>query len=68
MADLAAQSRVSKDTIRRFEGGDGVLPRTIDSLKAALTRAGVEFIASGKPTEDLELHLPDGTIVRRSRG
>jgi len=68
MAELAAQSRVSKDTIRRFEGGDSVLPRTIDSLKAALTRAGVEFIVSGKPTKDLELHLPDGTIVRRSRG
>jgi transcriptional regulator with XRE-family HTH domain len=68
MAELAARSKVSKDTIRRFENGEGVLPRTVDSLKVALERAGVEFLVGEQRPKELELHLPDGMIVRKKRG
>lgn len=67
MADLAAHSKVSKDAIRRFEGGEAVMPRTVDSLRTAMERAGVEFVVTGSRAPGMELHLPDGMIVRRRR-
>ena len=68
MQELARRSKVSKDTIRRFESGEAVLPRTVDSLRVAMEGAGVEFLAAGTPTAGIELHLPDGMIVRKRRG
>lgn len=42
--ELAELSKVSTDTIVRFERGELVRPRTIDALRAALETAGIEFI------------------------
>lgn len=65
MADLAEHSKVSKDAIRRFEGGGAVMPRTVDSLRTAMERAGVEFLTMAQRVAGMELHLPDGMVVRR---
>ena len=43
--ELADLSKVSTDTIVRFERGEELRPRTVEALKAALETAGVEFIA-----------------------
>jgi transcriptional regulator with XRE-family HTH domain len=43
--ELAEASKVSADTIVRFEKGEALRPRTIDALRAALEAAGVEFVA-----------------------
>ncbi len=42
--ELADASKVSADTIVRFERGDELRPRTVDAIRAALEAAGVEFI------------------------
>ena len=50
--DLASISGVGVSTIKRFELSDGVPSgniKTIDSLKKALEKAGIEFI--GTPDE-----------------
>lgn len=47
--DLASISGVGISTIKRFELSDGVPSgniKTIDSLKRALEKAGIEFIGS----------------------
>jgi transcriptional regulator with XRE-family HTH domain len=47
--DLASISGVGISTIKRFELSDGVPSgniKTIDSLKKALEKAGIEFIGS----------------------
>ena len=47
--DLASISGVGVSTIKRFELSDGVPSgniKTIDSLKKALEKAGIEFIGS----------------------
>jgi len=43
--DLAKLSKVGVATVARFEAGDDVRPATVDSLRATLEKAGVEFIA-----------------------
>jgi len=42
--ELAAASKVSIDTIARFERGDELKERTIDAIQKALEAAGVEFV------------------------
>jgi len=42
--DLARLAKVSPNTVTRFERGESLNPRTIDALKAALEKTGVEFI------------------------
>ena len=47
--DLASISGVGISTIKRFELSDGVPSgniKTIDSLKKALEKAGIEFVGS----------------------
>jgi transcriptional regulator with XRE-family HTH domain len=47
--DLASISGVGVSTIKRFELSDGVPSgniKTIDSLKKALEKAGIEFVGS----------------------
>ena len=41
---MAEASKVSADTIVRFEKGEVVRPRTVDAIQVALETAGVEFI------------------------
>lgn len=43
--DLADLAKVSPNTVTRFERGEELQPRTIEALKVALEKAGVEFIA-----------------------
>ncbi len=42
--DLARASKVSIDTVARFERGDELKERTVDAISYALEAAGVEFI------------------------
>lgn len=51
-SDLADKSGVSLPTIKRLEaaGGElGGLPETGDKLRAALEKAGIEFLNGGQP-------------------
>ena len=41
---LADASRTSRRTVATFEGGGGVSVETVQSMKAAIEDAGVEFI------------------------
>lgn len=43
--DLAELSKVSPDTIARLERGEALKERTVDAIRGALEKAGVEFIA-----------------------
>ena len=43
--DLAAQAKVSPDTVARLERGEALAPRTLAAIRTALETAGVEFIA-----------------------
>ncbi|MFP3422469.1 helix-turn-helix transcriptional regulator, partial [Bacillus sp. SIMBA_161] len=42
--DLARLAYVSPNTVARFERGEEMLERTIYMIKAALEKAGIEFI------------------------
>jgi transcriptional regulator with XRE-family HTH domain len=42
--DLATLAKVSASTVARFEAGEELKERTIDAIRAALEKAGVEFI------------------------
>jgi transcriptional regulator with XRE-family HTH domain len=42
--DLAERAKVSPDTIARFERGEALKERTIDSIRSTLQAAGIEFI------------------------
>jgi transcriptional regulator with XRE-family HTH domain len=42
--ELAGLAKVSPDTVARFERGEGLKERTIEAIRAALEKAGVEFI------------------------
>jgi transcriptional regulator with XRE-family HTH domain len=47
--ELAAAAKVSPDTVARFERGDELKERTVDSLRQALEAAGVEFTNGEQP-------------------
>ena len=42
--DLAAQAKVSTDTIARLERGEKLRERTLDDIRRALEAAGIEFV------------------------
>ena len=42
--DLAELAMVSPNTVSRFERGESMQQRTLEALKIALEKAGVEFI------------------------
>ena len=46
---LAAAAKVSADTIVRFERGESLRKRTVDSLRQVLEAAGLEFTDGRKP-------------------
>ena len=46
-AELAEQAGVGIATIKRFESGQPVQPATVEAIVAALTSAGIAFIAAG---------------------
>lgn len=43
--DLAAEAKVSLDTIARFKRGEQIKDRTLEAMRCALEAAGVIFIA-----------------------
>lgn len=45
--DLAKRASVGIATIKRFEAGQPVQPATVEAVIAALTSAGIAFIAAG---------------------
>lgn len=45
--ELAERASVSPTTVTRLERGEGLYPRTVDTIRAALEAAGVEFIPAG---------------------
>jgi transcriptional regulator with XRE-family HTH domain len=46
VSDLASAAVVSAPTVRRFERGDSVMPRTVEAIQHTLQRAGVIFIGA----------------------
>ena len=42
--DLAVLAKVSASTVARFEAGEELKERTVDAIRTALEKAGVEFI------------------------
>lgn len=42
--DLAKLAKVATGTITRLEAGEELKPRTVEAIRAALERKGVEFI------------------------
>ena len=49
VSKLAAAAKVSPDTVIRFERGERIRQRTIDSLRQVLEAAGLEFTDGRKP-------------------
>jgi transcriptional regulator with XRE-family HTH domain len=47
--DLAKLAHVATGTIVRLEAGETLQPRTIDVIRRALEKAGVEFTNGNKP-------------------
>lgn len=45
--ELAERASVSTNTITRLERGEGLYPRTVDTIRVALETAGIEFIPAG---------------------
>ncbi len=45
--DLARQASIGYATVARFESGQTVQPDSVDAMRSALERGGVEFIAAG---------------------
>jgi hypothetical protein len=46
--ELAARAKVSVETVVRFEAGEQLRETTLQKLRSAIERAGVEFIAEGE--------------------
>ena len=63
--ELAALSKVSGDTIVRFERGEELRPRTVDAIRTALEAAGVEFIAENGGGAGVRLRKPLTLMNRR---
>lgn len=47
--DVAKLARVAPSTISRLEAGETLQPRTLDAIRQALEKAGVEFTNGNKP-------------------
>lgn len=58
--DLAAAAEVSPTTITRLERGEALFPRTVQSIRAALEAAGVEFIAENGGGPGVRLKRSEG--------
>jgi transcriptional regulator with XRE-family HTH domain len=56
--DLAAASKVSTDTVARFERGEALKERTIEAMQHALEAAGVEFIPENGGGPGVRLRKP----------
>jgi transcriptional regulator with XRE-family HTH domain len=61
--DLSAKARTTSRTIARIEDGDSDRPHaaTIEAIRAALEKAGVEFIPENGGGAGVRLRKPSGT-------
>lgn len=55
--ELAALAKVSPNTITRFERGEALQPRTVETIKSALEKEGVEFIPENGKGAGVRLHI-----------
>jgi transcriptional regulator with XRE-family HTH domain len=46
--ELADRAKIGVATVRRFESGNAVAPVSVSAMSAALSAAGIDFIASGE--------------------
>lgn len=58
--DLAADAKVSPNTISRLERGEALYPRTLDAVRSALEARGVVFLGDGE--------VADGGVGVRLKG
>ena len=66
--ELASTAKMSTDTVSRFERGDSLKERTVDSLASTLETAGVEFLPDdGVRLKTTHLSLPGGGDPGSSR-
>jgi hypothetical protein len=56
--DLAKAALVSHDTVIRFERGEELKPRTVEAIREAFARHGVEFIAENGGGAGVRLARP----------
>jgi predicted transcriptional regulator len=42
--DLAKAAKIGVATVARFEAGDELRPKTVETIRSALEKGGVEFI------------------------
>lgn len=45
--ELAKLAKVATGTVTRLEAGEDLKPRTVEAIRAALEKKGIEFIADG---------------------
>jgi transcriptional regulator with XRE-family HTH domain len=56
--ELAEIAKVAASTVARFEAGEELKERTVDALRTALERAGVEFTNDDQPGVRLKKAKP----------
>ena len=61
--ELASEAKVSRDTISRLERGETLKERTLDAVRGALQRAGVEFLSAN----GVRLRGADAEIAKTRR-
>ena len=54
--DVAKLAKVAPSTVSRFEAGEKLNPRTVEAVRRALEKAGVEFTDGEAP--GVRLRLP----------
>lgn len=52
LTDLATHASLGRATVARFELGETVAGNSVDAMRSALERGGVEFIAAGATIKD----------------
>jgi hypothetical protein len=63
--DLAREASVGVSTVARFEGGAEIIPATLEAIRRALEKGGVEFTNGGAPGVRLK---PQRRSVKARRG
>jgi transcriptional regulator with XRE-family HTH domain len=52
LTDLAVHASLGRATVARFELGETVASNSVDAMREALERGGIEFIAAGSTVKD----------------
>jgi len=66
--ELAELAKVSPDTVARLERGEELKERTVDALRTALEKAGVEFIAENGGGPGVRLKKPRCAATKPKKG